>query len=79
MEKEIKQIKQFRVDLDKILQSVIKSGKSREKSLSITKIEESIMWLGKELARLNAVTPYKESMNPNNSQVEPTADLYKGK
>lgn len=39
--------KEFRVDLDAILQRIKGSPrKSRERSLVVTKLQEAIMWLG---------------------------------
>ncbi len=71
---QIKQTKALRVGLDKQLQLVKSCPSSREKALSITKIQEAIMWLGMDLKRLGDITPYKEGYNPNNAVVEPTGD-----
>jgi len=38
------------------------------------KLQESIMWLGMNLKRLNEPNPYPESYNPNNTKIAPTAD-----
>lgn len=74
----IKETKQLRVDLDKILQRLKTSSRqSRERSLSITKIQESIMWLGMDLKELGTETPYPNSYNPDNTIVDPTADNLK--
>lgn len=66
--------KECRVAIDVVLQKVKALPESRERSLSITKLQEGIMWLGMDLKRLNAENPYPDSMNPNNTKVEPTAD-----
>lgn len=74
-EESIKETKQFRVELDAILQK-IKSSKrqGRERSLCVTKIQEAIMWLGMDLKDLNAPNPYPNSYKPENAIVEKTAD-----
>lgn len=51
-----------------------KQRPSRELSLAITKVEEGIMWLGKELGSMREPHPYPESRNPNSEKIEPTAD-----
>lgn len=74
-EKYIVETKQLRKDLDEVLQRVKNSDrKSRERSIVVTKIQESIMWLGMDLKDLGTPNPYPESKNPENSVVEPTAD-----
>lgn len=67
--------KQFRVELDAVLQKIKKSNRtSRERSLCITKIQEGIMWLGMDLKDLNEANPYPNSYDPTNTKIEPTAD-----
>lgn len=56
-EQEIKQIKELRRDMDSILQRLKSLSASRERSLSITKLQESIMWLGMDLKRLAGLAP----------------------
>lgn len=51
-----------------------KQHPSRELSLAITKVEEGIMWLGKELGSMREPHPYPESRNPNSEKIEATAD-----
>ena len=46
MEQEIVNIKQLRKDIDDIIQKVSNLERCREISLSITKFEEAVMWLG---------------------------------
>jgi len=80
---DIKLTKALRKDLDYHLQ--ILKGEfedsldfthrtSRERSIAITKLQEAIMWLGMDLKALNEPNPYPESCNPENTQIEPTAD-----
>jgi hypothetical protein len=71
---EIKQSKQWRVELDAVLQKIKTAAGSRERALSITKLQESIMWLGMDLKERAAPNPYPNSYNPQNAIVEPTAD-----
>ena len=78
MEKEVVQIKSLRKNIDSVLQDVKTSASefpSREKSLSITKLQEAIMWLGMDLKRLNEPNPYPSSKDPSTGdKIEPTAD-----
>ena len=68
--------KQWRQTLDATLQQMKESTfKSRNRSLSITHLEDSIMRLGMDLKEINAgPAPYPNSYNPKNTIVEPTAD-----
>ena len=75
MEQEIINIKQLRKDIDDIIQRVCDLERCRETSLSITKLEEAVMWLGMDLKRLNQSNPYPSSKDPSTgSKIEPTAD-----
>ena len=71
---EVKLDKQLRKDLDALLQKLQEAEKSRERSLSITKLQEAIMWLGMDLKRLGTANPYPEGKNPESLRIEPTAD-----
>lgn len=71
---EIKVDKQWRKDLDAVLQPMKAAIPSRERSLAITKVQEAIMWLGMDLKRLGGTSPYAESYNPESPNVAPTAD-----
>lgn len=72
---EIEKIKQLRKDIDEIIQRVSGLERSRETSLSITKLEEAVMWLGMDLKRLGNPNPYPSSKDPNTGdKVDPTAD-----
>lgn len=83
----VAQSKQFRRDLDEVLQRLkAASGvippplpdlpvrKSRERSLAITKVEEAIMWLGMDLKAQDTPDPYPQSRNPQSPVIEKTAD-----
>jgi hypothetical protein len=65
--------KQLRVVLDEILQRLKDLPASRERALSITKLQEAIMWLGMDLKRLGTPNPYPHSREAN-TIVDPTAD-----
>lgn len=69
--------KELRVGLDEQLQKLKGLPRSRERSLSITKLQESIMWLGMDLKRLNEPNPYPDSYDPSNDKIAPTADKLK--
>lgn len=74
-EESIIESKQYRKDLDEVLQDIKDSDRcSRERSICVTKLQEAIMWLGMDLKALNEPNPYPESYNPGNAIVEPTAD-----
>ena len=66
--------KQLRVELDNMLQKLKELPPSRERALSITKVQEAIMWLGMDLKRIGTPTPYPNSKDPTNTIVDPTAD-----
>ncbi len=66
--------KQARVAIDKQIQDVKALPPSRERSISITKLQEAVMWLGMDLKRLNEPNPYPNSKDPSNTKIEPTAD-----
>lgn len=66
--------KYLRVQIDGALQQLKSLPPSRERSLSITKLQEAVMWLGMDLKRLNEPNPYPNSYKPENATVEPTAD-----
>jgi len=72
--KEVKSNKQLRVSLDVQLQNLKALKGSRERALSITKLQECIMWLGMDLKRLNEANPYPDSYKPENDKIAPTAD-----
>ena len=73
-EGDVKYNKQLRKDLDASLQLLKDLPRSQERSLSITKIQEAIMWLGMDLKRLNEPNPYPDSYDPSNAKISPTAD-----
>lgn len=74
-DRNVREVKEWRRDLDATLQRIKNSiPSSREKSLTITKIQEGIMWLGMELKRMNEPNPYPQSYNPDSPRIEPTAD-----
>lgn len=78
MENIIKETKEFRVALDDILQLMKGSErKSRERSLSVTKLQEAIMWLGMDLKEIGCENPYPNSYKPENTVIDPTADNLK--
>lgn len=74
---EVKYDKQIRKDLDESLQNLKQLSPSRERALSITKLQEAIMWLGMDLKRLNEPNPYPHSYDPSSPIVDPTADNLK--
>ena len=80
IEAEIIANKELRRDIDTIIQRVKALPPSRERALSITKLQEGVMWLGMDLKRINETTPgslvnpYPNSKDPSNTKIDPTAD-----
>ena len=68
-EVQIIKTKELRGKLDNILQEVKELESSRETSLSITKIQEAIMWLGMNLKRLGNPYPYPGSKDGNSGPI----------
>lgn len=74
-EQEVVENKRLRQDLDAKIQEVKDLPASRERSLTITKLQEAVMWLGMDLKRLGTANPYPSSKDPSTGTViEPTAD-----
>lgn len=77
MDMDITESKQLPVKLDAVLQDLHKAcrnRRSRERSLAVTKLQESIMWLGMDLKNIGTPDPYPNSYKPENTIVDPTAD-----
>lgn len=80
---EIISTKQRRVDIDAVIQSVKELPPSRETSITVTKLQEAVMWLGMNLKRINesvpgaSPNPYPNSRDISNTKIEPTADNLK--
>ena len=73
-EAQIVETKECRVAIDGVLQKVKKLKDSREVALSITKLQEAVMWLGMSLKAIGEPSPYVNSYNPANTIIDPTAD-----
>lgn len=74
-ENEVVSNKKLRQDIDQLIQEVKNLPSSRERSISITKLQEAVMWLGMDLKRLGEANPYPSSKDPSTGTViEPTAD-----
>jgi hypothetical protein len=81
IETEIILNKALRRDIDDIIQRLKGLPPSRERSLSITKLQEGVMWLGMDLKRINESSPnsgvgnpYPNSKDPSNTKIDATAD-----
>lgn len=76
----ITKVKWARRELDDILQKVKAFNPTKEVQQVVIKIQESIMWLGMELKRINEETPgvmlnpYPNSKDPSNTIIDKTAD-----
>lgn len=72
--------KELRRDIDVIIQRTKSLPLSRERSLTITKLQEGVMWLGMDLKRISEAkpgtvnNPYPNSKDPSNAKIDPTAD-----
>lgn len=74
-EQEVVENKRLRQDIDAKIQEVKNLPASRERSLTITKLQEAVMWLGMDLKRLGTPNPYPSSKDPSTgTAIEPTAD-----
>ena len=81
----VSQTKQFRKDLDGILQELKDDShptaphdyarSSRERSIAITKIQEAIMWLGMDLKAINEESPSDETANPYPQSYNPESPV----
>lgn len=72
-ESEIIAVKQLRVYIDEAIQLVKNLPPSRERSLTVTKLQEGVMWLGMDLKRIGTENPYPNSKDPSNTKIDPTA------
>lgn len=86
-DEKVQQSKDWRKRLDAILQEMKEQQRSeargedtRHLALSITHTEDAVMRQGMRMKAINetnpgaAPNPYPQSYNPDNAQVEPTAD-----
>ena len=74
-EQEVVENKRLRQEIDAKIQEVKDLPVSRERSLTITKLQEAVMWLGMDLKRLGTDNPYPSSKDPSTvTVIEPTAD-----
>lgn len=73
-EHEVASNKRLRRDIDEKIQELRGLPASRERAVSVTKLQEAVMWLGMDLKRLNEPNPYPNSKDPSNTEIEPTAD-----
>lgn len=80
VEAEIIGNKRLRRGIDEHIQNVKSLPPSRERSITVTKLQEAVMWLGMDLKRINEANPgiqenpYPNSKDPSNLKIEPTAD-----
>ena len=75
IEFEITENKRLRKELDERIQAVKKLPVTRERSITITKLQEAVMWLGMDLKRLGNENPYPSSKDPSTgTKIEPTSD-----
>lgn len=68
------EIKDFRFEIDKFINSIPLLQPSGEVILSKRALQRSFSWLGEALKESGSQTPYKESDNSKSPVIEPTAD-----
>ena len=79
-EEQVVAVKQLRKDIDVQIAATKSLQPSRERALTITKLQEAVMWLGMDLKRISEENPgkfnnpYPNSKDPSNTKIEPTAD-----
>jgi hypothetical protein len=72
--------KTLRLNIDALIQTVKGLPPTRERAMTITKLQEGVMWLGMDLKRINDANPgaienpYPNSKDPSNTKIDPTAD-----
>lgn len=77
-------VKQLRLEITGLARHTKSMLGSRELSLAITKMEEAVMWLGKELQRIGEThpdllkDPYPTSKDPSVPTIDPTAPEIRG-
>lgn len=64
-DQEVRANKLMRLELDENLANLKRCPPTRERSLAITKLQESIMWLGVDLKRLGEENPYEKQFPIN--------------
>ena len=81
IKEEILKDKELRGQIDALIQEVKNCPPTRERSLSITKLQEAVMWLGMDLKRIHesnpdeCANPYVGSKDPSTgTYIAPTAD-----
>lgn len=68
--------KLLRVEIEKVIGQLHSTCcNSAETTLAKRKLQEAKHWLGEELNRLGAVNPYPNGNNPENTVVDPKADV----
>lgn len=76
-EDEIRDTKLMRKFLDMAVQKIKILKPTKPTNLTITKIQEGIMWLGMHLKELGTEYPYPTSKDDTNLTIHPTADNLK--
>lgn len=66
--------KLLRRDIDSIISKVRMLGDYKETNLSITKLQEAVMWLGMNLKRIGEANSYPNSKDASNTIIDKTAD-----
>lgn len=78
LEEEVRAVKELRKALSDLVPNIKGLPGSRERSLSLTNLQQSVMWLGMDLGRMNQPNPYPNSKDSSNAKIDPTAEEAKG-
>lgn len=70
----INKVKEWRLEVDMLINSMHRFLPSREISLVNTNLQQGKAWLGEALGQLGSVTPYPSSTDPKSKEIEPQAD-----
>lgn len=80
VEELVRKIKALRAEIDATIQKARELPPTRERSLSITKLQEGVMWLGMDLKAIGeanpglVANPYPHSKDPSTPVIDPTSD-----
>lgn len=83
IEHDVINIKDLRKSVDQEIQKLKLLAPSRERALSITKLQEAVMWLGMDLKRISEENPgkfenpYPHSKDSSTTIIDKTADNLK--
>lgn len=81
LQQEISSVKALRRDLDAIVQRIKAMPGTAERTLSLRRVQEGVMWLGMDLKRIGEANPetlapaYPHSKDPASPVIDPPLDV----